>query len=435
MKRIWQKLNDNKLRLGVSIVLAVLIWLILINNANPIVEKTLTNVEVHIENAEAFKNQKLSYKITSNRTVSVVVRAHRKDIDAITSSDIYVYSDISHCFGVEEFSKASNIQFRIENHRNLISDDDVTIKGNPQLVIALEKIMEKSFPVRAELKGEFPENLYIDKEKIVFEPSTVTVTAPQSVMATISYVKVSLDVSHITEDTVTLGEGRVGIYDNNDLAVPTSNLGNDGSISASSVASKVEVQKYKEIQILVDNPSGTPADGYKFSGVDYSPKTVRVFGLKADLADLNSVTIKDEYMNIEGATGDLHRFVKIKNLLSNVTLDENEVKEVELNIRVEKLQTKKVMVPIENVNLANTSENYTYRFSEKYVELTLRGFASDLEKIDTSEIMMECNVVALTPGTREVTPNVLELKSGYELMEVTPVTLSVIAKIPQNYME
>lgn len=83
-----------------------------------------------------------------------------------------------------------------------------------------------------------------------------------------------IDLSAITERRKR--DSTLALYDGNNRTLSGSGL----TISQSTVEVTVSLNQAKEISISIAGSSGTPADGYVVSKVDYSPKLLTISGSK-----------------------------------------------------------------------------------------------------------------------------------------------------------
>ena len=85
-------LNNLSIKL-ISIVGAVLIWLLIINIDDPYKTKTFL-VRVEVVNEEALHSEHKVYEIVEGSTASVSVRGKRSIVDKLTTDDISATADL-----------------------------------------------------------------------------------------------------------------------------------------------------------------------------------------------------------------------------------------------------------------------------------------------------------------------------------------------------
>ena len=78
-----------------SLLFAIILWMLVVNVDDPVDEETFRNVPVQVLHEEIFTTKASTYSILDgNETVSVTVRARRKVLSDVRSSDITVTADI-----------------------------------------------------------------------------------------------------------------------------------------------------------------------------------------------------------------------------------------------------------------------------------------------------------------------------------------------------
>ncbi|MGX8703321.1 MAG: hypothetical protein ACSW8H_02585, partial [bacterium] len=72
-----------------SILLAICIWLIIVNVNDPILTKTIRDVPVTVENQSYIESLGKSYRIAQGySTIAVTVQSNRSVVESLTSSNV-----------------------------------------------------------------------------------------------------------------------------------------------------------------------------------------------------------------------------------------------------------------------------------------------------------------------------------------------------------
>ena len=108
-------LNNLSLKLA-AIVCAFLVWLGVVNVANP--SKTITReIPVTIVNAEVLEQANMTYEVIGKSTATISFKAKTKDEYKIKTEDFYASADIAEMYDV---TGAIPITVRVVNHEDLI---------------------------------------------------------------------------------------------------------------------------------------------------------------------------------------------------------------------------------------------------------------------------------------------------------------------------
>ena len=412
-----KELITRNIGLKIAMLLAAIpVWLILINIADPTSTKTITGVEVHILNDDVITDNDQLYTVTSGKTVSFEVTARKKDISNITSEDFYVYADMQYYYGQDSQAKACDIHYDIVNHKDIIKS--VALKNDTTLMFKLINVLTKEYSVKVEYTGTPGDDITIGSTEV--EPSTITIKGTEDQLASIAVAMVEIDASKIDADTESVS-GRVRLYNSIGKEITdTSSL----EISSTTVSVLPQVLRSKVLSIALGEVSGTPADGYGYTGMYCDTMSVKVIGLKAALAELSTITIPDSYFDISGATGDITVSVNLADLVGeNVTIaEENET--IDITLMIEELKTKTYKLPVSDIVIENQNDDYTYNFNNETLLVTLKGFEYDLNSITSDDIVASIDVAGLKLGTH-VVPVTLELTDGFTLEEEPTIGIRI----------
>ena len=95
-KNLLGKLTDNLALKIISVVIAVAIWYIVVDYNDPMIQRSISNVEVQVENGAYIANGKRVYHIDEQyKTISVIVEGNRSVVSRLTANDIKVTADMT----------------------------------------------------------------------------------------------------------------------------------------------------------------------------------------------------------------------------------------------------------------------------------------------------------------------------------------------------
>ena len=272
MKDRWK----NNLGIKIMAVLfAVLLWWTVVNIDDPVGTKKF-QVEVDVLNAEVVTNEGKSYQIVNNtKNVTVTVKARRKVLDEIKSSNILATADFSELQG-------SSVPIRVKI--NGFEGDYEEAMANPRnLQIQTEITETKTFPITVATTGDVREGYVLDKVNTVAKPKSIEISGPKSSLGRIAKVVAKVDVSELSKDTTLSAE--VIYYDSADNIIDKSLL--SSNCDKNGVSVDVKLLSTKQLPVSFDTSKIIPGEGYVFSGITFEPQTILVAG-KTDV--LNAVT-------------------------------------------------------------------------------------------------------------------------------------------------
>lgn len=124
MSNLWLKI--------LSIVVAFLFWLVIINVTDPTTARTFYNIPVQVLNENVITSVNQVYEIESGDHVQVTVKGKRSFVETLTDSDFVATADLS------ELSKVNAASIDVKLKRTPKSNVEVDW-GNAVLKVKLEK--------------------------------------------------------------------------------------------------------------------------------------------------------------------------------------------------------------------------------------------------------------------------------------------------------
>jgi len=397
-----------------SVVLAIFMWLIMVNVSNPLITDE-QEVTVEIVNEDILKKANLTYETVGKKTVTVYYKVRTRDKYRIKASDFYAYADLAELYDV---TGAIPVKVEVANAsiRPLLQGLPTTKPGVVR--IQTEALQRKRFELTARPSGETEEGFA--QGDISLNPKYVYVTGAQSVIGQISSAGVEINIEGANSDIT--GSAKVKLYDANGNELR--NLGSQVEKNLDEVHYTVTILKVKNLA-LDFQVSGAVADGYRFTGVESGIRNISVEGLKSTLASMSTLTVPGDLLNISGATKDVSVEVDLAQLLpDNITIAGGMNSRVVVTMKVEPLVTKDVECDLLNVQFEGMRDNYSYYFNQDQVVLQIRGLEEDLEKIQPSDIEMSIDVGDMEPGIRPAGLDV-SLSEGFEIVGQGPLMIMV----------
>ena len=189
-----ERLTNNLGLKILSVVIAVFMWLIMVNVSNPLVSDS-QEVTVDMINAEVLEKSNLTYEIIGKKTVTISYEVRIRDRYKISASDFYVYADLAEMYDV-----TGSVPVKIEvNDRNVKAMIEGTPVAKPGVVrVETEPLQKKRFYLTVNTIGQEEEG-YVTGD-VALNPEYVYVTGAESVIGQISSVGVELNVEGANSD-------------------------------------------------------------------------------------------------------------------------------------------------------------------------------------------------------------------------------------------
>lgn len=392
-----EKITNNFWWKLLSITLAFLLWLIVVNVEDPQTTRTFYDIPVEKLNIEVIEQNKKAIEYLDGETVTVRVKGKRSIVDRMSSNDIIAYADL------ERKSITGAIDIEIEVPESLI-----VMETEPtMMMVELESIITVQKEVQPYMEGEPGEGyIYLDP---VVTPNNIEVEGPESKIGLIKSVLVPVKISGVTRD--------VTLYGSPQIIDESNNVIKDLVLSANQVQIQVPIEKLKVVDIK-ENINPTVAEGYELISLSLSQETLQVRG-KASVIDITD-TLTISGLDISGIKEDSILTVNVISLLSSGLNVYEDVSTIEVYIDVEPIVEKTIVVEQGDINVRQLDEALTFSYvDEEVFTITFRGIESRLNDIDLERISPSISLRDLGEGIHLT-----------ELSFYTPVGVELITERP-----
>jgi len=259
-----------------SVALAALLWLVVINSQDPVETVTFEDVPVTIINEDALTAKDKIPEVVEGDTISVVVEARRSICEKLTRADIIAVADF------EKISVTDAVPIDVSVRGYSEREVEIVRGLNHVMKLRLEDSISKDFRVKISTTGNTKEGYVVGDMEA--SPNMITLTGSSTQISNVKEVVLVVGVEGISKDSVATG---IPVIYNMKGEVVNSNK---VTMSASEVSVTIPVLKTKTVKIIV-NTVGEPAPGYEVGSISYQPDMVTVAGTLGDLVLLGS-TIK-----------------------------------------------------------------------------------------------------------------------------------------------
>lgn len=381
-----------------SVALAFILWLVVVNINDPDVTKTIRNIGITIlnENAITGQGEGQVYTIKENKTASIVVKGPRSIVDDMDKNDIKATVDFS------EVSSVGAVPI------NIVSlPDGVTLQDEltENMKISVEPLETKRFKVAMETTGT-PAEGYVAGD-IEVSPNVVSVKAPQSVVETIETVVVRVDVDGMSTDVT--GKKVSVILLNEDGKEVSYSEEQNITLSAATLVAGVDILKCQNVPVDLA-VRGHVAEGYRYTGMELSDTEITLKGTRTAISAAKKidVTAQEAALNLTGLTGNTEERVDILPYLPEGTtlLDESK-RYITVTLKVEELKRKALSVAPSDLRVLNAPENMTldYQITPDAM-FEVEGLLIDLEEITLQDLKPTIDLEGLPAGVHRCKVNV-----------------------------
>ena len=358
------KLTSNLSLKLLSLVFAFLIWLLVMNIDNPIVPKLFKDVKIQVINADSVTEIDKVFDIVSEETVVLKVTERRNIVQGLTSDDFTVVADM------ESLNDMDSVPLTVTCRNPAVTWDEIEI-APASMKVKLEQKKESEFVVNVSTTGGKPSTGFEVGKTEVVQGKTVQISGPESMIDRIGQVVAYISVGGLKTDqrlTVKLtvidkfGESftdaqmsRLQIKDSEGVLIADNTVMVDVSLwrVANSIPLEVKV-------------TGTPADGYYYSGVSTVPETVSLVGTEEAIKEIQGKLVIKNPVSVEGATSDVSMDIDLTETLADndeLRLAADSDPTITVTAKIEKTGDQTLTIPLSNLEIQNRPANMSLTFS------------------------------------------------------------------------
>lgn len=412
-----RKLTDNLSLKIMSVAIAIVVWLIVVNIDNPVGTNYYTITDVELINKEYVESSdtigKMCMPEENQDSVKVAITASKKVRDRIRLSDITAVADLQQAVSLDTDPVMVPITVTCLASGVLPSD----IKVTPQnLTVNLDEKETQEFVVNVS-KGDTKPGKDYEVGSLTASPEKIRITGPKTLVNKIDKVNATIALDGNTEDYTQ--EVNLTIYDKNQEALSESEMNSLRIENNAKVVVTAKLWKIRTGVKIAAGYVGTPAGGYQVGSVKTVPDTISVAGNTEGLESLsendNMITIPADRIDISGESKDVERKISLKNLLpDNVKLTSDSSEDVWVTVSILPVGSQEFNLPTKNIEVKNKPDNLQVTFETAQIALRIKSESEDLNI--NEDVKAEIDLKDKEAGNYKV-PVKLSLPDGYEMVE------------------
>ena len=423
-----EKITNNLLLKILSLIIAFLVWLIVVNADNPIMTESFVVSDVQLLN-EAYidADGKMCMQDEEQDPIRVTIRAERKVLDRISASDIRAVADLQQAVSLD----TDPVMVPITAVCAGIAPEDIQV--TPQnLSLHVEDKDTQEFVVNVTTNNTRPDRGY-EVGTLSSNPEKIKITGPISLINKIDRVNAAIDVSDASEDVTE--ETEVTVIDKNGEVFSDTDM---AYLNVSKVYVTARLWEVRSDVRIRAEYSGTAAEGYEAESITTTPNVITVAGSTSALEALeeqnNTIWIPADAVDISGEKSDYEEKINISDYLPEGlkrTADSSEDLFIRVNILPEGSSV--CEVPTKNIIVENAPDTMQVAFDTAMIEVRVKKTSEDLEDLTEKEIQASIDLEDIEEGSHEL-PVEIRLPEGYELVDevTTGVEVSRISIAEEN---
>lgn len=417
----------NKFTLKVlSLIIAILIWLLVRNVDDPIVVRTFYEIPVSIENASYLaENLEIPLLVDGKDTVKVRVKGARSVVSKLKKEDIKAVADMTQIISKD----TTPIMVPVEVTGTGISDSDITVRPrNIQVDIEKQKSVEKTIAVST---GDKQPDKDYEIGNLKANPEKVTISGPETIINKIDKVVALIDVTGRKESNIEI-KSQLKIYDKNldELSPKQLEYLNIKEISDNTIRIQAQFWKVKQNVKIKAEYSGEPKRGYEVDSINLVPDTISVAGTDEALKKLeqegNTLEIPGKYIDVTDKAGDFEQNIDLSELLpEDLKLVRDLNSSVIATVKILPYNSRDYEVSVTQIEADNKAEDLDLVFQDEQITIRAKAKEQDLDSLSAANIQVQIDLSGYGEGEYEV-PVTVTLPGGYELVESIKVKVKLV---------
>jgi len=369
----------------ISIIVAALLWLTIMNIDDPTITTTFYSIPVQIINEEVVTSRGYEYSIESGEKIDVRVKGKRSIVDNLTEADFAAQADFN------SFNSMYMATITVECVSEYADQLEVSTRTET-MAVKLEDQDTQPFSVRIVQQGTVKEGYYVFDSTV--SSSLVQVTGSLTQIAAVKEVIAEVNI----EDKMETFTEEVSLvaYDSEGNAIDPKKI----TFSHDSLEVTIGICPTKEVGISVVT-EGEPAEGYYVDKVEFAPDTVLI---AAEQSKLNLIRMIEIPCDISDAAGDLEFQINLEDYLAEkyedtLTLVDEDIT-VGVIVSVKEMANKQINLSSTDVEVRNLADNLTYTIYSMWSStVTVSGREEDIRGIVASDLDFYVDMKGCGAGT------------------------------------
>lgn len=383
----------------IAVVIALILWVYVVNVINPSSSTTITGVPVQLLNQEVLATSNLAIAGTDQYTVDVVIEGARSDILAVEGDDITANADL---FGLGKGQNYLTVTVSVP--------EKITVKEikSARIAVFIDELVKVSKPVVMQISYT---NKGYEAGGVSIAPAAVDVIGAKSIVDKVSYVRVILSEERLKEEATTMEYSAEAVD-------------NEGNIVENVRLSSAYINVTASLYSTKIVPLEVPIEGELAENIDLInqdiPKSVKIKGPTETLKNIQA--IRATPIQIEGLTED-STIPVLPILPEGVELAEDSMN-LSAIFKVSPVTEVSFDYSAKDIWIYNIPKGYKVDVLVDKVTVTARGDQAIISVLQSTDLQPAVNASSLGIGQSEV---MISTRYTQQLIRVSvlPTTVKV----------
>ncbi|MDD2295079.1 MAG: CdaR family protein [Eubacteriales bacterium] len=401
--------NSSWLDKIISVVIALILWVYVVNVINPPSSTTITGVPVQLLNQEVLAASSLAIAGTDSYTVDVVVEGARSDVIDLQADQVTAAADL---FGMSKGQNYLTVSVSVPEKIT------VTEIKSGRIPVLIDELVSVQKPVNVKVLDEVAG---FELGSISMQPQEISVMGAKSIVDQVRTVQIQVSHASLAETPSTLQLSAEAVDGNGE---PVYN------VRLSNAYVEITAGLYQTKTVPLEVPlEGSPAQNREITRKDI-PEEITVKGSAQMLQTVEAIVA--EPLNIQGLAEDISLPV------TPILPDGIEIAEASRRLLAEFTLTAVAEVQFEygpeDVWVYNVPAGYRVEVIASKITVTAKGEEAVVSVLQSKELQPAVDAAFISAGTDEA---VLTTRYAQQLVQVTisPETVRVRIRIGENPTE
>ena len=368
----------------VALLISVVIWLLVVQYINPDDTRVIDNIKIQLNMEDSVPAGEGLVLVTDfDESLSLTYTASRDVIAVLNTDRITAYVDLSNATKSGEYS----FPVKVDTGGQNITVVDQSLKN---VTLKFEKSMTAQVKINVNVVGSVAEG-YIKNDPLCV-PSVLNIEGPESKISKISSAEVTVSEKEYSQTTVYSCDYEFVDSDGNVI--------NKDYITSDydKIDVSITVLKTKTLPVTatIVNSSG----GYdgNFAVLSIDPGTITVAGSEEVLDTMNSYDLGTIDVAEKNENFEQTYVVSLQNGIKNI----DDVSSVKVSVDFGDIMTKTVRFT--SFTVENVVDGQNINITDSYIDVTFRGIASDIAKLDSNNVklVVDCQNKTQTKGVNSM---------------------------------
>ncbi len=386
-----------------SILFAIVFWVYVMDQVNPMMVQTKNHIKVELLNRPIAQQNGLMLMSDDNYFVDVTIEGRRNDLLDISKEDIVVTADL------DGYGKGkSSIPLQATSTAENVNIVDISKKDIKAVIDAIVEIQK---PIELDVAGK-PQEGYV-QGKLSLTPHEVLVTGPETYVNSVASLSGTINLDGIAEGVTT--------------KIPVKPVDNDGNLVRGVNLGENYVQVHLDIWKGQDTKvktklRGDIKRGYALVDVKTIPEIVAIQGETKVIEQIKSIN------TVPIDISELSQSMEIRvglELPDRVVVEPSETVLVKLDVRP--LETKIIEIAVKDVIIENIPDGFVLSDEEigGNVSVVVEDIVDILETLNESDFVVTADMSEAKAGKYQKVSISIEPKKEVRRMSIVENRLSI----------